>query len=855
MIALRRVLRDAADGISRTASKLPFGVAAAWPGAFATLALLMAFSNAPAHAGQQPATDASTHLRDVETLVQQGHLEEAKAAMLNELAQRPNSVDGLNLLGIIESDLNDSSNALASFEKALGIAPNSTRTHNNLGSFYVWQKKSDLAEKEFRICLHLDPANRDANYNLGLLLMARGAPAEAIPHFERVHPANSAARFNLIRANLQAKRISEALRLAAALSKNNKDDVQVHFSLGVLLASEKEYKPALLELQQADLLRPDSFEIHFNLGQVELLVGENASAELALSRALKLKPDSAQALYLLAQTCANQSRPRDALDLLVRAHKIDPGDTDIVYLLAKVSMSQSFYEDAIPLLEAGLQLAPQRADLIAALGQSYFMAGKAERSIDEFKRLIHVDNSALSYAYLGIVYRNLGRFDEARETLGQGLALDAHNSSCLLNLALIAEQRGENADAEAKLQQVLHDNPESPEALLELANLRIQAKRLPEAESLLRRYVRVGRNPSTGYYKLGMVERSLHETAAADRDLSVFQTLSKNVSTGPRHYEHLFDYIDSRSQLAQQSRVQLDIDELIDHIQKNPGRPDDLYMLAETYLRSGKVAEARSTIDQLDKLSPGDFKTLTGVGVLLASYRLYDEAIQHFQAALQVNPESDEEEFDLANAYFRKGLYSDAFDTAGKISPQGRSDEAYLSLLGDIYAHLGQADRASDIFRDAIRRNPDNDQDYLALALLQLRENDVATAKQTLLKGQARIPASGKLLWGLGVVSILEGNTAEAAGQLERAVELLPEWPGSYSLLGVFYFQSGQVAKAREVLERFRNISTTGGIDVGRIEQVLAQAPTASPAGNEQMPTTSRKQLLALALSLADKTL
>ena len=71
-------------------------------------------------------------------------------------------------------------------------------------------------------------------------------------------------------------------------------------------------------------------------------------------------------------------------------------------------------------------------------------------------------------------------------------------------------------------------NPDYSDALLELANLRITSKKYAEAAELLRRYVKVSHNPATGYYKLAMVERNLHETAAADRDLSVFQTLSKN---------------------------------------------------------------------------------------------------------------------------------------------------------------------------------------------------------------------------------------------------------------------------------------------------------------------------------------
>jgi tetratricopeptide (TPR) repeat protein len=795
------------------------------------------------------------NLKQIETLVQQGHIEEAKTALQAELQRSPSNVDAYNLLGIIESHQEDYSNALAAFEKALQLSPNSPKTHNNLGDFYITQKKPELAEKEFRTVVRLDPANSDGNYNLGVLLMSRNDPAEAIPHFERVHPANLPTSFNLIRALFQANRTAEALRTATVLSEQNRDNVQAEFTLGVLLAAEKQWKPALMDLEKADALHPGTFEIEFNLGQAYLRVGDYPNAELALTHALKLKPDSPESLTLLSQVYAAEARPRDALELLVRAHKIAPGDTDIIYLLSRVSMSQNYYEDAIPLLESGLQLAPQRADLRAALGQSYFMSGKVDQAIEEFKKLIEMEHTVRSFAYLGTSYRYLGRFDEARQTFERGLKLDPHDGSCLFNLGLIAEQQGDLAAANSMLQAALQRNRDFADALLELANLRIQSKRLPEAEELLKRYVHVSRNPSTGYYKLGMVERGLHQTAAADRDLKVFQTLSKDVSSGPHHYEHLFDFIDSRSQLAPQDREKLDIDELLQHIKNNPGRPDDLYQLAEAYLKTGKVEDARRTIEQLDQASAGDYRTFTGVGVLLARYHLYEDAIQHFKIALQANPTSDEEEFDLANACFHAGQYSEALDAAGKVSVEGRKDEAYLALLGDIYEHLGDSARAEGIFRDAISRNPDNDQDYLSLALLQLREGDVAGARQTLTQGQARTPASGKLLWGSGIVSALDGDTAGAAEHLERAVDLLPEWTGSYSLLGVFYFQTGQIAKAKEVLDRFKNTGATGGLDLTRIEQVLAQTPTTSSPENRAMNTASKKQLLQMALSLADRTL
>ena len=801
-----------------------------------------------------PPARSPSSFQEAEELVQKGEFEQAKEKIEELLKLSPSSVEGYNLLGIVCTGEKDFDHALGAFQQALKLAPDSTKTHNNLGNLYVTQQKLDLAEKEFTRVLSLAPANRDANYNLGLLLLEKEAPVAAIQHFQRVHPQNVETRFNLVRAYLQAGKTAEALKTAQDLSVLHKQDVQLHFTLGLLFASAKQYKAAQLELEQANALQPETFEILHNLGQAYLRAHEYVKADLALNRALKLKSDSADTLYLLAQLDYDQSRPMDALESLVRAHKLAPQNTDVIFLMARVSMTQNYFEDAIPLLESGLRIAPQKSDLHAALGESFFMSGKTESAIEEFKKLIELEPSARSYAFMGLSYRHLGRFDEALKYFEEGLKKDPRDTSCLFNVGYIEERRGNYVRAEDLFQRTLRSNADFPEALLELANLRAKDKKYSEAADLLRRFVKVSRNPADGYYKLAMAERTLHQTAAAQRDLQVFQTLSKNSATGPYPYQHLFDYLDNRSALSARERTQLDISELNEQIQKHPGQPQDLYLLSETYLKLGRPDEARQTIAQLDQISADDYRTQTGIGVLLARYRLYDDAIQHFQAALRANSDSDDVKFDLANAYFRKGKYGDALDAAQKVSAAGQQDDAFLALLGDIEVHVGETAKAAEIFRNAITRNPDNDQYYLSLTLLQLRDNDLTGAEQTLQRGLARIPGSGKIVWGLGLVSVLPGNAKQAAAQLEQAVDLLPEWVGSYSTLGVFYYQTGQIEKAREVLNRFKG-SNTGGLDVGRIEETLSKAPANTLAAGQPIPEVARQQLLQLALLIADRSL
>src|SRR5215475_10860119 len=138
--------------------------------------------------------------------------------------------------------------------------------------------------------------------------------------------------------------------------------------------------------------------------------------------------------------------------------------------------------------------------------------------------------------------------------------------------------------------------------------------------------------------------------------------------------------------------------------------------------------------------------------------------------------------------------------------------------------------------------------------LVQLRENDLSGAEQTLQKGLVRIPGSGKLIWGQGLISVMTGDTKQAGEHLERAVDLLPEWAGSYSTLGVFYYQTGQIEKAREVLNRFKG-SSAGGLDISRIEQELSKAPSEAQATGQSMPILARQQMLQFALLIADRSL
>ena len=221
-------------------------------------------SPAAGNKSRQPKTTSQAiktdpRFAEIESLLQQGAIVEAKRKVQEHLKSNPSSVEAYNLLGIIDTSQKDYANALEAFQQALRLDPKSARTRNNLGNLYVAQEKLDAAEKEFRAALRLDPGSGDAHYNLGLLLMAKGSSVEAIGHFQQVRPLNLATRLNLLRAYLRAGRTTEGLKLATEVSGQNSKDVELHSTLGALLGSEKQYRAAQFEFEKANALQPERF--------------------------------------------------------------------------------------------------------------------------------------------------------------------------------------------------------------------------------------------------------------------------------------------------------------------------------------------------------------------------------------------------------------------------------------------------------------------------------------------------------------------------------------------------------------------------------------------------------------------
>jgi tetratricopeptide (TPR) repeat protein len=784
----------------------------------------------------------------------QGQLDQALSEAKLGLARAPRSVVGLNLLGVIYNQQGKYEEAAMQFQQALAIAPNSVETLVNLANSLAAQNKPELAELTLKKALRVQPGSKTADYNLAAVLLGQNKTKEALTYLLRIPSPDQTTRLMVVRAYLDAGMLAIGMAAAEKLSKDFVKDTRVHFSLGVLLASHRQYRESAYEFEKADALQPGDFDILHDLGEAYLLTGQLPKAQENLNQALRLKADSADTLYLLAETSAGMHREVDALELLVRARKVAPNNTNMLFLMAQLSMKQSFFEDAIEVLNDGLRIDPKRADFHAALGESYFTVGKVDKAVEEFKTLVTLDPSPRSYVFMGLCYRHLGKYEEAKRYLEQSLSADPNNLPALFNLGFIARKEGNNLQAEQYLQRAVRLGKDYPEALFELGNLKMDQKKYDQAVPLFRHFVEVTGDPTQGYYKLAISERNLHQVDAAERDMSVFRTLSK--SPQPTNYplQHFFDYLERRSTLSSEQQNEADLRQLQAEVQQHPDRPRSLYLLAESVLRLGRTNDAMEILQRLDTVSAGDFRTKLNTGVLLGRFHHYEDAIRYFQAALKMNSSSDDARYNLAEAYFQSGNYEEALKSLLEISLDGQKESSYLGLLGDVYARLSRYEDAGRCLEQAVAATPDNDQYHASLALVKLRAGDTENADRVSRRGLARIPNSGLLHWTAGIVAVVRGHEGDAEDLLKKASELNPSREAVAATLGVFYYEEGRYSDARDVLRRCEEMFPQGTLDFQKIKAVLdAAASSGPPRPSDNIPPDARREFYELALMMRDQ--
>ncbi len=295
------------------------------------------------------------------TLYNQGKLKQALDAGEALEKQFPSTPYIPNLLGAVNAGLGRLEQAVANYEKALAIKPDSAEAHNNLGNALRELGKLDEAVASYNKALQINPDFAEANNNLGNALKELGKPDKAVANYHKalsINPDYTEAHSNLGNALSELGLLDAAVASYYKALAINPDYTEAHNNLGNALQDLGKLDEAVASYSKALQINPDYTEAHNNLGNVLRELGRLDEAVASYNKALQINPDSAEAHNNLGNVLQDLGKLDEAVASYNKALQINPDSAEAHNNLGNALRELGKLDEAIACYHKALQINP-----------------------------------------------------------------------------------------------------------------------------------------------------------------------------------------------------------------------------------------------------------------------------------------------------------------------------------------------------------------------------------------------------------------------------------------------------------------------------------------------------------------
>ena len=172
----------------------------------------------------------------------------------------------------------------------------------------------------------------------------------------------------------------------------------------------------------------------------------------------------------------------------------------------------------------------------------------------------------------------------------------------------------------------------------------------------------------------------------------------------------------------------------------------------------------------------------------------YDNAIEEFKKAIEINPDSTDAHNELAMVYEKKGLQEDAFAECMKALELAPDYAEAFATLGTIYNNINQNDKAINAYKQAVshaNKLTDLAGIYFNLGIIYMDkkayDDAILAFKNSLEYDTSKIAA----YQNIGAMYLFEKEYNEAEKFYLKAIELFPNSYECHYNLGLVYSEKG----------------------------------------------------------------
>lgn len=425
-----------------------------------------------------------------------------------------------------------------------------------------------------------------------------------------------------------------------------------------------------------------------------------------------------------------------------------------------------------------------------------------------------------------------GERAKARERLAEFLKGSPNDANALNLLGVVDAQEGKVRAAEADFQKAITAAPRSASAYLNLGHL-YQETAGQDSEALKKGLAVYGQllkfdpaNVEATYqsafllWRLGNFQASLDRLSRLPSDARARpQALAlrcvdyaglKELRRAQGAAEELLKHPDLAEAdvlplipalLAQHQEAL--ITKLLEGLQaRHLASAETLRQLAALEERSGKLDQARATLEQAGQLGPITVPLLIELARVANQQGDNRGALGYLAHARDLEPKNPLVHFFFGIVCVEMNLVQEAYTSLQKAVQLKPNDPYYNYALGSVMMDRSNVREAYPYLKKYCALKPDDPRGRLALGAAYFYGHDLDSARRELESVLNARQTAVSAHFFLGRVENLEGHYDEASRYLEQAIKLNPRYANAYAELGILHMKQKQYAQAEKDLHK-----------------------------------------------------
>jgi tetratricopeptide (TPR) repeat protein len=394
-----------------------------------------------------------------------------------------------------------------------------------------------------------------------------------------------------------------------------------------------------------------------------------AGVERAASNEAEMDPQTVEGLRALGYIGAGQDVDKPRPETGANPKLPNPADLIGIYFQyfspALERFTRGDYAAAVKFAKDGLARDPANIQGLITLGHAQYRLGDAAEARATYERIAALDreNSTAHFMIAAIAHRSNDVATAVREYRA-AIAIDPMLLEARHDLAILLMAEGKTAEAETLLRETIAADSTFGAAHRTLGNIYSQAGREADA---LDAYVRALIANPNDYEVERMVTSAAKDVAASE---AVFRRLEESWRGGERSQGLAVAlaevaYVRGEKALARRvadealaatpsaalyrvrawinkndGRADLEIADLVAGVRAEPENPEAHANLASNYRSKERWDDARREYEECLELDPRNEHALVGLGIVFAETNQLGKAIEMWEQALRVNPNS-----------------------------------------------------------------------------------------------------------------------------------------------------------------------------------------------------------------------